>query len=174
MNFTPFPTLSSKRLLLRQLGLADEKEILFLRSDPRILEFIDISVAENVEDARAYIEKMNRGIEHDEWIFWGITIRENTQKIIGTICLWNLVKKEKKAEIGYVLHPDYQGNGYMQEAVEQVLNFGFETMGLNIIDANFHAENIKSLKLLNRNNFVFHKKEGDYLIYILTKESWLS
>ena len=87
-----------------------------------------------------------------EWILWGITLQENSQKVIGSICLWNLSPEENKAEIGYVLHPDFQGKGYMQEAVEQVIKYGFQTTGLNIIDANFHTENKKSFKLLNLSN----------------------
>ena len=120
IKFTPFPNLETDRLALRQLKQEDENEIYFMRSDKGVLEFIDIPFAKNLDDARVYIDMINGGIAKDEWIFWGITLKEDFSKIIGTICLWNISKEVNKAEIGYILHPNFQGKGMMQEATEKV------------------------------------------------------
>jgi len=169
-QFIPFPTLASERLKLRMLRLDDENEILFMRSDEGILEFIDIPVAKNLEDARAYIEMINKGVGDNEWIFWGITLKDNIEKLIGTICLWNLSIEQNKGEIGYILHPDFQGKGMMQEAAEKVIEYGFNTMELDVIGANLHSENKKSLKLLKRNHFTIERKLEDMVIYSLAKK----
>jgi ribosomal-protein-alanine N-acetyltransferase len=44
MKFSPFPNLSSERLNLRQVVLADENEILVLRSDGRVMKFLDSAI----------------------------------------------------------------------------------------------------------------------------------
>ena len=92
-----------------------------------------------------------------EWIYWGLAPKTN-DRIIGTICLWNLSRKERCAEIGYELHPDFQGQGLMQEAVEVVLAYGFEEMKLKNIEAYLHKKNINSIRLLERSKFKFLKK----------------
>jgi ribosomal-protein-alanine N-acetyltransferase len=171
-KFTPFPNISTTRLTLRQLKNADENEIFFMRSDEGMLEFIDIPKAKNLEDASAYIQMINKGIGENKWMFWGISLNENVEKLIGTICLWNISIETNKAEIGYVLHPDFQGKGIMQEAAEKVIEYGFKTMKLNFIDAHLHAKNEKSLKLLERNRFVFEKEEKNVVVYSLGKSAW--
>ncbi len=170
LQFTPFPILSTERLTLRQLRIDDKKEILFMRSDEEMLEFIDIPKAETLEDARDYIRMINKGVSENEWIFWGITLQENDQKIIGTICLWNISIDKNKAEIGYVLHPDVQGKGIMQEAAEKVIEYGFKSMELNTIEADLHPKNIKSIKLLERNDFTFEKELEKLVVYSLAKK----
>jgi len=73
-------------LTLRQLNREDEKEIFVHRSDERILKYIDIPKAETIEDARNFIEKINKGIDENEWVYWEITFKNDSQ-LIGTICL---------------------------------------------------------------------------------------
>jgi ribosomal-protein-alanine N-acetyltransferase len=63
-----------------------KKEIFVHRSDERILKYIDIPKAETIEDARNFIEKINKGIDENEWVYWEITFKNDSQ-LIGTICL---------------------------------------------------------------------------------------
>jgi ribosomal-protein-alanine N-acetyltransferase len=171
MNFNPFPILSTERLSLRQLNRQDENEIFVLRSDERVLEYIDIPKAESIEDARNFIDKINSNISKNESIMWGITLA-NSNTLIGTICFWNIAKKDLIAEIGYMLHPDLQGKGIMQEAVSEVIKYGFQTMKLTSIVADLHCNNTKSLNLLEKNGFMYTQKsnEGGYVIYTLTRQ----
>ena len=152
LQFTPFPSLSTNRLRLRQLTRADVNEIYFFHTDERMLEFINRPKIESLDDAYQFIEKINTGIGRNEWIYWGIT-RKGSGRLIGTICLWNIVPEEHKAEIGYELHPDFQGKGYMQEAVEEVLKYGFETMQALEIEALLRSDNLPSVNVLKRNDF---------------------
>ena len=73
--------------------------------------------------------------------------------MIGTICLFEFADDNFKAEIGYELLPSYQGKGLMQEAVSKVLEFGFQHLGLNSIEAYTHSENQSSTRLLEKFNF---------------------
>ncbi|MBK8493173.1 MAG: GNAT family N-acetyltransferase [Saprospirales bacterium] len=154
LQFSPFPERSSERLQLRQMNEADIQEIFFFHSDERIQEFIYRPKAETLEDIRHFIKKVIAGISNNEWIYWVLGLKPSGQ-VIGTICLWNIVPEENKAEIGYELHPDFQGKGLMQEAVVEVLNYGFEHMQLHEIEAYLQGGNSRSLKLLERNNFHF-------------------
>ena len=63
-------------------------------------------------------------------------------------------KEHYRAEIGYLLHPDYQQKGIMDEALKAVIKYGFETMQLHSIEANVNPANAASMKLLEKNGFV--------------------
>ena len=169
MNVTPFPNLATDRLILRQMKMEDENEIFFLRSDERVLKYTEVPKAVSVDDARKFIEKINTGIPKNGWMFWAITLK-NDDKLIGTICLWNISEDGLTTDIGYVLHPDFQGRGIMHEAISAVIKYGFETMKVNTIDADVDPNNSKSIKLLERNGFVLTRKATNTVIYSLTKQ----
>ncbi|MBX2875590.1 MAG: GNAT family N-acetyltransferase [Saprospiraceae bacterium] len=156
-NFSPFPTRTTARLQLRRLTTEDDRCIFTLRSNEQIQEFLSRPLDEDISQSQYFLKNIDRGIGNQEWIYWGLAL-QTTNKIIGTICLWNFSREEKCAEIGYELHPDYQGQGYMQEAIEAVLEYGFTDMQLKNIEAYLHIHNTKSIRLLIRNKFEFLKK----------------
>lgn len=151
-HFTPFPHLETDRLHLRQLSLNDEKEIYFLRTDEAVNKYLDRPRATSLGDAQTFIEKINEGIINDKSLYWAICLK-NKAGLIGTVCLWNLSLEEQRAELGYELMPQYQGKGYMQEAILSVINYGFQTLQLKIFDACPKKGNDKSIRLLEKNNF---------------------
>jgi [ribosomal protein S5]-alanine N-acetyltransferase len=170
MNFIPFPGLTTERLTLRQLQLTDENEIFALRSDKRVNEFLDRPKAESIEDARQFINKINKGIISNEVFYWGIILK-NDLKLIGTICYWNISKEHFTAEMGFELQPGFQGKGIMQEAMVKIIDYGFAVMKLNSIDAETDPNNSRSIKLLERNGFVCTRKSTNTVIYSLVKKS---
>ena len=174
-NFTPFPVLKTRRLILRQVKPDDENEIFSIRSDEMVNRFLDRPKTINIREAREFIHKITEGISNDKVFYWGITFKKE-KKIIGTICLWNISWENSSAETGFELHPSVQGQGIMQEALSEVIQFGFSTLGLRTIQGWTHAENHSSIRILERNNFsrdydAENKNAaslGNMIIYMLT------
>jgi ribosomal-protein-alanine N-acetyltransferase len=150
--FSPFPFLKTEQLILRQLTINDANDILKLRSDKKVNEFIDRPKTIDLTSARKFIEKIDKGIKENEWIYWAISLKGN-DTLIGTICFWNIVPEKDMAETGYELFPEFQGKGLMQEAFAQIIDFGFHKMNLKIITAFTHPDNDRSKRLLEKNNF---------------------
>jgi len=167
-NFTPFPILKTERLTLRELSIDDQQNIFALRSDKEINKYLDRKPAKSIDDAKAFIQTINQNIQNNNSVYWVITLN-NTDKLIGTICLFNFSDDNLKAEIGYELLPGFQGKGIMQEAVSKVIDFAMQHLGLNSIEAYTHSENLNSTKLLEKFNF---KKdgagEGNFMVFKLT------
>jgi len=160
LNFKPFPLLSTERLNLRRITNDDAEEIFFLRSDKRMLEFLDRDPAKSVGEALQWIKTINDAIDQDQCIVWGMVLKNET-RLIGTITFWNIKNEHYRAEIGYALHNDYQGKGLMQEAMVAVLDFGFAVMKLHSVEANVNPANKASIRVLERNHFVreaYHKE----------------
>lgn len=153
INFTPFPTLTTERLYLRQITVEDLNEFFILKSDERLLKCYDAK-PKTYEEARQKLQALNNDITENESITWGITLK-NENKLIGSICFWNISEEQSKAEIGYELMFDWQGKGIMQEAIKAVIEYGFHGMKLQLIEAIPNPSNLKSVKLLERNNFIW-------------------
>lgn len=153
INFSPFPTLRTEKLILRKLSLNDAEEILFLRSDEEVNKYLDRARARDLDDAFSFINKVNVGIANDKWMYWAVCFKNNPM-LIGTICLWNLNEVKNKAEVGYELIPEYQGKGIAKEALSKIIEFGFDIVQLNKIEAYTHKENLASIRLLEKFNFV--------------------
>ncbi|MGJ1421607.1 GNAT family N-acetyltransferase [Sphingobacterium spiritivorum] len=156
INFSEFPELETNRLKLRRADLNDIKELFALRSDPQIMKYIPRPVATGLEEVSEHIKIVDEKISSNEIINWAITLKDDP-KMIGTIGYYHIKSEHYRAEIGYMLLPDFQGNGYITEAINQVANYGFTKMGLHSIEALIDPENIASAKVLEKCNFV---KEG--------------
>jgi [ribosomal protein S5]-alanine N-acetyltransferase len=153
-NFDPFPELSTERLLLRRITMADAPEIFFLRSDQTILQFLSKEPAANMKEAEDFIIRINNDIDKNDGIMWGITLKENPSKVIGSICFWRMLKEHYRAEIGYALDPAYWRKGIMKETILKTLNYGFSTLGLHSVEARINPNNIASASVLESTGFV--------------------
>ena len=152
INFTPFPILTTDRLFLRQIEMKDMDEFFLLKSDERLLIGYDAQ-PRTYEQAISKLQELNMDIAANESITWGITLK-NENRLIGSICYWNISPLMNKAEIGYELMVDWQGKGIMLEAAKKIIEYGFEVMGFKVIEAVLNPNNSNSIKLLEINGFI--------------------
>ena len=151
-SFTPFPILATERLTLRQLVINDEQEIFTLRSDSEINKYLDRQVSNTINDARNFINKVNENITKNDSLYWAI-IWGDSNILVGTICLFNFSDENDKCEIGYELLTNFQGQGIMKEAEEKVIDYAFNTIKVQKIEAFLHRDNQRSIKLLEKFSF---------------------
>ncbi|HEY8781467.1 MAG TPA: GNAT family N-acetyltransferase [Mucilaginibacter sp.] len=173
-----FPTLITERLILRKLEKNDAPEIFKLRSDDLVNQYIDRPKAIMLTEAVEFIHKIETGVNNGECFYWAISLRDDS-KLIGTICLWNIEKESCRAEVGYELQPGFQGKGLMQEALSEIIDYGFNVLQFNTLVACSNSANKQSIRLLEKFNFnrdavlenEYYNKEGSVkdIIYSLKK-----
>ena len=163
LNFTPFPELKTERLVLRRILMEDAQALFEMRSDERVMQFLDRPRAKSIADAENLIRLIDHDIENNIGITWGVSLT-GTSRLIGTMGFWNITKAHFRAEIGYLLHPDFQGKGLMMEAAKKTIDFGFREMELHSIGANINPNNLRSAKMLEKCGFVkeAHFRENYY------------
>lgn len=172
-NFIPFPILTADRLTLRQLSTADKQNIFTLRSCPEINKYLDRQPSNTIEDAINFINAINNSIKKNDSLYWTITLT-NSKTFVGTICLFNFSAEKNSCEIGYELLTDFQRQGIMKEAAEKVIDYVFDIMKLQKIQAFTHVNNQYSTKLLEKLDF--KKSAGnstespEYINFTLTNE----
>ena len=147
-NLKIFPILTTERLNLRQLRDSDVEEIFLLRSDALINKYLDRPPNKTLEDALQFIGR----IKANSLSYWAISQKGN-EKLVGTICLFDISEELKKCEIGYELLTEYQGKGIMREAAKRIIEYATETLGLKTVDANTHKDNHSSSNLLRELKF---------------------
>ena len=164
INFHPFQNIETERLLLRRIDQNDVEEVLALRGNPETMKYIPRPLAKTKEEALVHIAMIEAKIENNTGINWGITIK-GSNKIIGIIGHYRIQPENHRAEIGYMSLPEYNGKGYITEAIKAVVEYGFEQMNLHSIEAVIDPGNTASERVLQKNGFV---KEA----HILENELW--
>jgi len=155
-----FPQLVSKRLKLRRLLMSDSKDVFRLRTDKEVNKFIERPTSRTEKNGEEFVKRIEKGIADNSIFLWVISLQE-TPKLIGTICLWNFNEDQTVAEVGYDLFPEYHSQGIMTEALNAVLDFGFNTASFKAIEAFTHNDNKASIKLLIKNGFLEDKNRRD-------------
>lgn len=87
---------------------------------------------------------------------WKIYLKERNEPI-GTIGFVGWDRETRLAEVGFILMNFHTGRGYMTEACRAVIDFGFEGMGLEIVEAKSLPNNLASIRVLEK---VGMKREG--------------
>lgn len=99
-----------------------------------------------------------------------LIIEENSTNLqVGMIDLFDFNPKHKRAGIGILIHPDFQEKGYAFEALSLLINYTFTHLDLHQLYANITDDNIKSISLFEKNNFV---KTGIKKDWIFTNNNY--
>lgn len=81
----------------------------------------------------------------------------SSNRLIGYICVKNIILNIMKAELAYFIDADYQNKGIITQAVSQVVTYCFDALGFNKLYICTHPENIGSQRVAVKNGFT---KEG--------------
>ncbi|MFN0274968.1 MAG: GNAT family N-acetyltransferase [Chitinophagales bacterium] len=153
INFTPFPILTTDRLILRRITRDDAPEMFLMRSNPEVMKYINRPLQKSLEDTFQHIDMITKLLDENEGINWGITLK-GSEKIVGSILVFSFKKEHYRAEIGYILMEEFHKKGIMHEAMQAVLKFAFETLQLHSLEANVNPDNFASIALLEKNDFI--------------------
>lgn len=152
INFSPFPTLYTNRLCLRRIVKEDAPTFFELRTNELAMKYIDRPRPASIDDTKAFIQKIDTNIMENQSIMWGITTLENNT-LIGTIGYHKIDPKNYRAEVGYMLSPQYWKSGFMSECLTTILPFGFNRLNFHSIEADINPENNASRQLLKKLGF---------------------
>lgn len=182
LNFSPFPILESERLRFRKLTDADAPEVLELRGNPEAMRFIPRPLLTSVEEAVDFIKMINNKIDDNIDINWAVTEKEN-DKCIGFMGFYRTQPEHSRTEIGYMILPEYNGKGYVTEAVKTLLDFAFNTLNFHSIEAVIDSRHTASERVLLKNgfekeahfkeNFYYNNEFTDTVIYSLLKRNFI-
>ena len=147
-----FSTLETDRLILNEISMNDLDFLFEIRNNDANNKFIGRKKSSLVEVKQFVIDRIS-DFKEKKGITWMIYNKETKQNI-GSICYWNFNFETHTAEMGYELTSEFQGKGFMQEALSKIINFGFNKLNLYTIEAFTDKNNKASIKALLKYNFI--------------------
>lgn len=147
----PKQPILTQRLVVRAFRPDDCHDLFEYLSDERVYRF---EPGEPVDLAEAQQLAADMSTSPD---FWAVELQAE-RKVIGQIYFKHLQPKHLMTwELGYILSPRYQRQGYASEAAAALVRYGFSATQIHRVVAHCNPENTASWKLLEKIGF---RREG--------------
>ena len=165
-------TIRTDRLVLRHARPGDLADLHAILSDPGAMRWWSTLPHTSLDETQAWLDGMIAGnaAGSDDYVI------ERDGVAIGKAGFYRM------PDIGYILHPDHQGQGFAFEALTAVIAHVFATGPVDTLTADVDPENAASIRLLERLGF---QQTGsaertwniggdwkDSLYYGLTRDRW--
>ena len=177
------PILETGRLILRPFNLSDASDLQRLAGEFAIAD-TTAAIPHPYPDgaAQAWINTHEVEFIKNSMLALAVTLKK-TSELQGCISIMDIDKSCKSGELGYWIGKDSWGQGYCTEASSAIINYGFEEMDLNRIQAKHLARNPASGRVMQklgmkqegyfRHAFVKWGRYEDNVLYAILREDWL-
>lgn len=143
--------LKTKRLTLRLIKQSDIEDIHNLHSIPEVDKFNTLGIPKDLSETKSIMASSFEDLKQDAIKRYTFAIELNkSQEFIGLVALNLGNPKYKSAEVWYKLLPKQWRKGYATEALNCLLEFGFNTLNLHRIEAGCAVNNLGSIKVLEK------------------------
>ena len=105
-----------------------------------------------IQDSIDFINESNDSMRSQESLILGVYLKP-TGELAGKCMLFSYHKESRRAEIGFGLDRSCWGKGYIIEAGEALIQYGFNSLGLRRIEAEIDPDNQPSAKALEKLGF---------------------
>jgi len=177
-------TIEIERLLLRPFCYTDDNDMLtYWVSDPKIQSLYSEPVYTTKEEVRELLEKYINSYERLDYYRWAI-IEKESNICIGQLAIFLVDNKNHFCEIEYALGSKFHRKGYTTEAVQSILDFGFNKVNFHKVQVCHKEGNIASQGVIRKCKFTyegtlrdFFFMDGKYvnrLYYSMLKEEYES
>ncbi len=161
----PMPILKTERLLLRPFQLTDAPTVQRLAGDPEVAS-TTLTIPHPYEDGMA-----------EDWIephgaFWAekkaliLAVTTDADGLVGTVGL-RLRLEHLRAELVYWIGVPFWNRGYATESARAMMDFGFDSLGLNRIEAHYFTRNPASGRVMEKLGMTL---EGVHRQYVLKED----
>lgn len=143
------PTLETERLILRKLRMQDAKDMFEYSRDPLVAQHVLWTAHTTISDSRGTIRYQLHKYRCGDPASWGI-VEKASDRLIGTIGFMWFEAENLSAEVGYSMARACWNRGYMTEALQCVINYGFEKLLMNRIEAQHESDNPASGRVMEK------------------------
>jgi len=157
---------------------------LFLKwfNDPEIMQYITMYKPMTRDMEEEWFENLKH---KEDSVYFSIKIidEENSDKVIGNCAIQNINCKNRACSCGITIgEKNYQNKGYGTEAMELLVDYGFNTLNMNRIELSVYEFNSRAFKTYQKVGFVeegrkrqarYHNgKYQDEIIMAVLREDW--
>lgn len=181
-----FSTLRTARLVLRTMTEGDVDDVYAYQSRADVCRYLPFEPRTRDEVAVKVAKHSTALVLTGDGDYWQLAIERASHpgRVIGDLYFTIKSTANAAGEIGWTLHPDFAGQGYMTEAAAAILEIAFTRLQLHRVRADLDPRNDTSIALCKRlgmraeAHFVedlwFKGEWGDTAIYAILDREWAS
>lgn len=142
-------------IYLKEVSINDAEDLFLIAKNDNVTKYLtwqshkDINQTKDVIN-NFYLTKVNSNLPNS----FGIYL-DDLDKIIGII---DFYLEDNYPYVGYFLDENYWHKGIMTEALNKILDIGFNKLNFPVIRISHFEENIGSMRVILKNNFKFINK----------------
>lgn len=155
--FDQFPHIVTEELTLRKLADSDIDDIYEIYSNENLFQHSPLAMEKNKDAVPDMLERFQKNFLEGRHMSLGICLNSDPSRIVGVAEIFSYSPKENMITVGYRLNDRFWGQGIATKTVKAMVDYLFQDMGINRIQAFVMPENTKSHNVLLRNGFT---KEG--------------
>lgn len=181
MKYVDFTELTTLRLRLRKLRENDAEDFYKFGSDTEVSRYMLWKPHTSIDESARSIESTLRKYDEGKFYRWGIALID-TDTLIGMIQLLRFDESNSSCSFAYMLNKDYWNKGLGTEVLSTVIQFAFEEMQIEMIEADHMSGNSASGAVMRKCGMVFtgtaeskYEKDGELCgvdSYVITKSRW--
>jgi [ribosomal protein S5]-alanine N-acetyltransferase len=181
---SPYPLkFETRRLQLREFEETDAEAARALDSDPQVVRFMVYDVLDDAGTQAAMRKSIERAQATPRTVYeLAVTLKPDTHVYVGKVGLCIRRPEHREADVWFQLRQDLWGRGYVTEAMQPLLRYGFETLHLHRIYGDCDPRNAGSAAVMRklgmtleghlRQNWWLKGEWCDSHIYGLLEDEW--
>lgn len=181
--FENLPNLYTNRIRLRKINQNDLEQLFSFLSNDNVTRYMIIDKIQDIRVVEKMMNFMIDGYKNNRPTPWAISLKENDE-MIGICGFSKFDIQNRKAEVGYILSDKHWRKGIATEALKVVVDFAFNYMNLNKIEARCISKNLASENVMLKVNMKLdailreeklHKQSYvDLKLYSILKEEYVA
>lgn len=176
-----FPTFDLGDVILREKQETDIPDFFRYYCDPEVCKFILCEIPQSLEESGRELRYWRSVFYQNDGIYFAIADKK-TNQMIGSIGLTSHNTYQSRIELSYDLAKEYWRRGIATRAIEVVVKYAFETLGVNRIEASVSCANEPSKNLLLKCGFTLegtlrqhryhHGQYVDVYFFSMLRSDW--
>ena len=157
MNHIGTKSLETDRLILRRFNRDDAGAFFSnVTSDAEVNKYLTWDIHKSVEETEHLMDTFVERYRNADRYCWAVELKE-TKELIGTVAAPTVKERTETVEITYCFGSRWWGHGYATESLTAVMNFFFDEVGVNRVEAGHDLNNPASGRVMEKAGL---KKEG--------------
>jgi len=152
-----FPTLETDRTTLQELTVEHAEGVFRNFSDAEMMRYLMTPIT-SIEQATQFVEAFAEEFKDGAGLTWAI-VEKSTGVFLGTLSY--VVDADGNGDIGFDIWKDYWGQGLMIEALQAVLDWGFNELGGQRTEAHTLVGNTRAIRVLEHAGFQVNQVRQD-------------
>lgn len=131
---------------------------LMVANSDRLKRYFPKTLEQNLNPELSQIfveEKVGQFYRKEEFLF--VLKEKKNHSVIGLVYIKELDWKAGQAELAYCIGYQYEGKGWMTEAVKALSTYAFDDLGLKTLQIIAHKSNLGSIKVAEKCGYLWRR-----------------